>query len=90
METFSLEDDECHELFITQSGSNKENGDEFGSISAILGDGSDFSLPCVSIMQSQYSDISDDDDLVFPLSQKRSISQDTNNSVPRLVHYLIL
>ena len=72
METFSLEDDECPELFITQSGSNNVTGEEFGSISGdILGDGTDVSSPCVSIMQSQYSDISDDDDLVFPLSQKK-------------------
>ena len=72
MELYSLEDDDCHELFITQSDSKK---DESGSKS-ILMDENDFQSPCVSLVSNSkanalgcdYEDISDDD-FQIPSSQ---------------------
>ena len=74
----SLEDDDCHELFITQSRKN-DNGNVNNS--PIFGDPMDFRRPLGSIVTSfltlpitsnlpQYEDISDD---VFdiPLSQNK-------------------
>ena len=65
MDVYSLEKDDCNDLFITQSsGDNKIN-----SSLSVIGDGSDFSSPCVSLVKSstgvcnvpQYEDISDED-----------------------------
>ena len=59
MENLSLEDDEVGWVFVTQqdpSGNSVSNG--------VLGDPSDFTSPCASILsasQQDYSDISDDD-----------------------------
>ena len=65
MEVFSLEEDDCPELFITQSSSDS-NGIENNSI---LVDENDFQSPCVSLVSppkqnalgGNYEDISDDD-----------------------------
>ena len=68
MDLFSLEDDDGNDLFITQS-SNSSNGNNSNSV---IGDGSDFSSPCVSLVSKnaapQYEDISDDD-FEIPCSQ---------------------
>ena len=74
---FSLEDDDCSQLFITQSSNNsnkvigREDSDEesvFGG--SFLGiKGTDFASPNVSVlgMPSCYSDISDpEEDFVLP------------------------
>ena len=77
MELFSLEEDECPELFITQNSS--ENMNQSGNKS-VIGDEMDFQSPCVSLVnvsqriQNQYSDISDDDFDPFPSSQKHENS----------------
>ena len=85
MDTFSLEDDDCPELFITQSASNVNVNDSINqNNSSILGDPSDFSSPCVSILSSQYSDISDDEDIVFPLSQKHGLEKQNFERYGRL------
>ena len=71
MEVFSLEDDECSQLFITQT--SKENDEGKLGNSGIILDPMDFSSPCVSVVNKelmQYSDISDDDFDMIPCSQK--------------------
>ena len=66
MEVFSLEDDDCSQMFITQSSPKRQriSNEEVGNFS-ILGDEMDFSSPCVSVLSGtnnpHYSDISDDD-----------------------------
>ena len=86
MDIFSLEDDDCPELFITQSGSTDDANDSISrNKCSILGDSSDFSSPSVSILNSRYSDISDDEDLVFPLSQKHGHEENTNERYGRLI-----
>ena len=85
MELFSLEDDECNELFITQKDSSISEAkiDQNGQI---FGDPMDFSLPMVTLTphgecsQTQYSDISDDDFDMIPSSQ---VSQNSNESINR-------
>ena len=69
---FSLEDDECNDLFITQTPYEKldltQNDGGETSKSGCLGLASDdFKSPCSSILlsQPQYSDISDDDVMDF-------------------------
>ena len=80
MEIFSLEDDDCPELFITQSGSSESaNQSEIGNKSGILGEPSDFSSPCVSILGAKYSDISDDEDVFFPQSQKHELANNESD-----------
>ena len=70
MDTFSIEDDDGDSLFITQSSDKSDKSDNVG----ILGDSSDFSSPCVSLISSgkvgdaQYSDISEDE-FDIPCSQ---------------------
>ena len=74
MEVFSLEEDECPDLFLTQSSVNVQDNNRNNSI---LGDGMDFQSPCVSLipaarfdgMASHYEDISDDD-FQIPSSQQ--------------------
>ena len=62
MESFSLEDD-GNDLFITQKA-RVNNQNQVGSV---LGDSTDLLLPCFSLMNSKYSDISDND-FDIPLS----------------------
>ena len=72
MDVFSLEEDDCEGLFITQSGSNNP-GNSYGS--ALVSDIRDFSSPCASLVNQVrgenvvYSDISDEDDFQLPSSQ---------------------
>ena len=70
MEVFSLEEDEGNDLFITQESQN----DSATSVGSILGDGLNFSTPCFSLLDSKYSDISEDE-FEIPCSQKRSFSE---------------
>ena len=66
---FSLEEDECSSMFLTQSSNMDKEKTGYG---AILGDPMDFTSPCSSLITSrntQYSDISDDDFDNFPLTQ---------------------
>ena len=65
MELFSLKD-HGNELFITQESKN----DRGVGIDSILGDGLDFASPCMSLLDSKYSDISEDE-FRIPSSQKR-------------------
>ena len=68
MELYFLEDDECNELFITQTPSESFISDmectQSPSVSSIFGcDGHDFSTPCFSIVDKNkpiYEDISED------------------------------
>ena len=69
MEVYSLEEDDCSQLFITQASPKRlENG-------IVLGDPLDFASPCVSLVSkvdggmNVYSDISDDDMDAIPCSQ---------------------
>ena len=67
MDVFSLEEDDGNELFLTQSSnSDKQVNPNFG----ILGDSSDFSSPCVSLVRPVYEDISEDE-FEFPSTQQR-------------------
>ena len=71
MEVFSLEEDDCNELFITQSCSgdnNSVNSSVNDGFSGVLGDPMDFASPCSSLVNAHYSDISDDD-FEIPSSQ---------------------
>ena len=76
MDVFSLEEDDCSQLFITQS--LPKSGENRGLISDILGNGSDFTSPCVSLVNRrsihdpQYSNISDDDFVDIPSSQQQN------------------
>ena len=63
MDPFSLEDEDCNELFITQEPSQKGGNDNF-----ILGDGHDFVSPMWSLLDLKYSDISEDE-FELPSSQ---------------------
>ena len=77
MDTFSLEDEDCDELFITQSSSNGgDNSDttEIMKSSPVLSDGNSFSEPLVSVLDTKYSDISDED-FNIPSSQKQLHSE---------------
>ena len=75
MELFSLEEDDGAQLFITQE-SNMEV--DKGIPSPILGNPNDFKSPLVSIvpkpmcsvMDSKYSDISDENDFEIPASEE--------------------
>ena len=75
MDTFSLENDDAKELFITQTPSKEKDGSE---LIGLLGDPMDFSTPCRSIVGERvninvdYSNISDDDFFEIPWSQKKS------------------
>ena len=72
---FSLEDDDGDQLFITQSPKESDKGGD----SSVLGEGGNFQMPCFSLVDNKYSDISDDD-FEIPSSQKRLIS---DNQDPR-------
>ena len=71
MEVFSLEDDGCNELFITQESKQKEEcnvSENVGESGEFLGiDPFDFQSPCTSVHKSeatyqpQYSDVSDEE-----------------------------
>ena len=84
MDVFSLEDDDYDSLFITQLDTNnngKDNTGVFGeSVSGVLGDGTNFLSPRVSIVSqsasvpAQYSDISDDD---FNIPSSQPVHMDT-------------
>ena len=47
MEVFSLEEDDCSQMFITQS--SPKRGNDIGNFN-ILGDEMDFQSPCVSVL----------------------------------------
>ena len=87
MEIYSLEEDDGHELFLTQNSATKDIN---GRKTAILGDGMDFQSPCAllihaadfNIVGSQYKDISDDD-FEIPSSQ-------VSRHEERLAYYLPL
>ena len=76
MDVFSLEEDDCSQMFITQS-SPKRAGNE-----TVLGDPLDFASPCVSLVGAehaqgaQYSDISDEEFVQIPCSQPRNKKPD--------------
>ena len=78
MDVFSLEDEDYSQMFITQSSPKRQ---KVGENLQILGDRSDFSKPLVSLVgaqnadKPQYSDISDDNFLDFPMSQNHETSQ---------------
>ena len=69
MDVFSLEEDDCSELFITQS--DKSDMDVMGPV---LGDPHNFSSPLVTLTpgehdtKPQYSDISEDEFDLFPFT----------------------
>lgn len=73
MDTFSLEDDDARELFITQTPSGEKDGSK---LVGLLGDPMDFSTPCSSVLKRdgnksmEYSDISDDEIFDIPCSQQ--------------------
>ena len=76
MDVFSLEEDDGDEIFITQSSQQSSQVDEVENVvknSPILGDASDLRKSLVSLLDSKYSDICDDD-FEIPCSQKRSHS----------------
>ena len=86
MEVFSLEDDDGNDLFITQeSQMDKNNRKSEGS--SILGDPLDFQSPCASLINTHYSDISDDDLMEIPCSQ---ISQNTSNGSQGYVIFVVI
>ena len=72
MEVFSLEDDDCEGMFITQEPSKLQ---EIDGDKSVLGDGLDFSSPCVSLTSQSslgaavYEDISDNDAFDIPCSE---------------------
>ena len=78
MDSFSLEDEDMGDLFLTQNSSNldKEEEKEDNENEEFLGlSAMDFSSPCVSLIpqvekSSHYSDISDDDDM-FEMEPER-------------------
>ena len=81
MDTFSLEDNDANELFITQTPSNNNDGVKLiGS----LADPMDFSSPCQSLLPASasksvdFSDISDEEIFDIPCSQKSANSVDKN------------
>ena len=55
MELFSLEDDDCNQLFITQSSNEKKLSEENAES---LDQPNDFGRPCCLLTQPQYEDIS--------------------------------
>ena len=77
MDTFSLEDDDANELFITQTPSKNNNGVE---LIGNLADPMDFSTPCQSLIPAgvpkrmEFSDISDDEIFDIPCSQRNDNS----------------
>ena len=79
MDMFSLEHEDCNELFITQT-SPKYNRESSQNALSILGNGDDFGSPLVMVgsqgeMRSNvahYEDISDDD-FEIPSSQKTEL-----------------
>ena len=84
MEVYSLEEDDCSQLFITQTSPKRtENG-------LVLGDPMDFVSPCVSLVSkvdgamNVYSDISDDDMETVPCSQ---VAKNENADDERSVYY---
>ena len=71
---FSLEEDDCHQLFITQECKESIGDEVFDDNyedTSILGiDGNDFSSPNVSVvhgLSAVYSDISDSEDFEKPM-----------------------
>ena len=80
MDLFSLEEDECNEMFITQSSKDNCVRND-GNLSPILGDGFDFGAPLVSLChqvngnnsEPVYEDISDDDFMPQSLQRKQVI-----------------
>ena len=72
IDVYSLMEDACSDLFITQSSGDKNSNNSL----SVIGNGSVFLSPCVSIVKSgnvgsnvtQYEDISDDD-FDIPCSQ---------------------
>ena len=77
MDVFSLEEDECSQMFITQNSPKQVQNDGNNSI---LGDGLDFSSPLASIVkqvprnEAQYSDISDNDFDQIRCSQQQNFA----------------
>ena len=73
MEVYSLEDEDCNDLFITQQSPSDKSDKISGEMSAnkVLNDPMDFQSPCVSLVGNSqiYSDISDDEFVDIPLSQ---------------------
>ena len=73
MDTFSLEDDDANELFITQTPSKNNDGVQ---LIGNLADPMDFSMPCQSLIPASvpkridFSDISDNEIFEIPCSQK--------------------
>ena len=92
MEYFSLEEEDGHDLFLTQNSSSQGIVAENSGNSSILGDPNDFASPCVSIIgnkksvQGQYSDISDDEFMDIPSSQP---NKDYTGDYGRWVDYAI-
>ena len=86
MDVFSLEDDDCNDLFITQSSNEDINDCNVGCNLQILGKEDDFSAPLSSIVSGStgnptvYSDISDDNDFQIPSSQ-------ATEAIDRCVNY---
>ena len=74
MHVFPLEDDDCHELFITQSHEKNVIEPEKANI---LPDRNDFRAPLVSLVsqansdQPMYEDISYNDTFKIPSSQQQ-------------------
>ena len=80
MDVFSLEDDDCNDLFITQSSNSDESAEKVSNNVQILGKDTDFSSPLCSIVsgskpaEAQYSDISDEEDFQIPSSQMNNMT----------------
>ena len=80
MDIFSLEDDDCIQLFITQLSQNdsgfincaNDSNNQDKSEKFIGLNPTDFTSLVTSLLHrdSVYSDISDDDEFILPLSQK--------------------
>ena len=80
MNVFSLEDDDCPELFITQTPSTNGGG---ANLLGLLDNPMDFQSPCASILDRKenvtdpkYSDISDDEMFHIPSSQRNFTAED--------------
>ena len=86
MEIFSLEDDECGDLFITQKSNDN---DTISDLSGIADDSVNIASPrgviangsSGNLLGGQYSDISDDDAFDIPSSQ----ASQTRNHVSLLL-----
>ena len=82
MELFSIEDDDAKELFITQTLSVQNDGN---NLVGLIGDEKDFVSPCVSLVNhhqnnsAHYSDISDNEIFDIPCSQKKVVAPDNSD-----------